>query len=152
MKYTTYFKILTLMGCWDTCLHPWHWSLKTIFFVVLAYSIKPENIEYYDWNQSMIQFVVTMKVFTSFHIAFMFQQGNRNPHKLLPSYGKQAWFVLHNLIACDHNVSYPELQDCPCPSCTVWPYARCAFCTPCSCSMFSLSWVRSPTRQRIQFI
>lgn len=26
----------TLIGCWDTCLHPWHCSLKTIFLVVLA--------------------------------------------------------------------------------------------------------------------
>uniref|UniRef100_A0A2P2L524 Uncharacterized protein n=1 Tax=Rhizophora mucronata TaxID=61149 RepID=A0A2P2L524_RHIMU len=27
----------TLMGCWDTCLQLWHWSLNTIFLVVFAF-------------------------------------------------------------------------------------------------------------------
>jgi len=66
-------------------------------------------------------------------------RGEEDRRKIIPSCGKQALSALHNLIACDHNAVFPEQQGYPFPSCTVWPYARCAFCTPCSCSRSSLS-------------
>lgn len=45
-------------------------------------------------------------------------------------------FDLHNLIAYDRNASFPEQQGYPFLSWIGWPCARCAFCTPCSCSVF----------------